>query len=121
VDKLDKLRFRDFLQETYQQNLPENEHELTKLLQNMNLAADNGRLNLAGVLLFAEKPEWIKPQFVIKAISYPGNEIHSTKHLDTENFTGSLRNNFDNSLAITVSIRMFTKPFALLQDIVAGR
>ncbi len=99
VDKLDKLRFRDFLQETYQQNLPENEHELTKLLQNMNLAADNGRLNLAGVLLFAEKPEWIKPQFVIKAISYPGNEIHSTKYLDTENFTGSLRNNFDNSLA----------------------
>jgi ATP-dependent DNA helicase RecG len=27
------------------------------------------------VLLFAERPEWIKPQFVVKAIRYPGNAI----------------------------------------------
>ncbi len=32
----------------------------------MNLAGDNGMLNLAGVLLFAEQPELIKPQFVVK-------------------------------------------------------
>lgn len=33
----------------------------------------NGILNIAGVLLFAERPEWIKPQFIIKAVSYPGS------------------------------------------------
>jgi hypothetical protein len=31
----------------------------------MNLTTDAGVLNLAGVLLFAERPEWIKPQFVV--------------------------------------------------------
>ncbi len=99
VDKLDKLRFRDFLRDTYHQEFPDDPQSLTKLLQNMNLAADNGMLNLAGVLLFAEKPEWIKPQFIVKAIRYPGNDIHSTTYLDTEDFSGSLEKIFDDSLA----------------------
>lgn len=102
VDKLDKLRFRDFLRDIYQQDFPEDEHDLIKLLQNMNLAADNGMLNLAGVLLFAERPEWIKPQFVVKAIRYPGNDIHSTHYEDTEDFSGSLKKVFDDSLAFVM-------------------
>ena len=92
IDKLDKLRFRDFLRDIYHQEFPEDPHHLTRLLQNMNLAADNGMLNLAGILLFAEKPEWIKPQFIVKAICYPGNDIHSTAYLDTEDFSGPLTN-----------------------------
>lgn len=99
IDKLDKLRFRDFLKDTYQHELPENKTELTNLLQNMNLATENGMLNLAGVLLFAERPEWIKPQFIVKAVSYPGNNIHSTKYLDTEDFSGPLQKIFAGALA----------------------
>ena len=56
-------------------------------------------LNLAGVLLFAERPEWIKPLFIVKAIRYPGNAIHSTDYLDTEDFSGSLRKIYEDSLA----------------------
>ncbi|MDL1962577.1 MAG: putative DNA binding domain-containing protein [Deltaproteobacteria bacterium] len=101
-DKLDKLRFRDFLRDIYHQEFPEDPQSLTKLLQNMNLAADNGMLNLAGVLLFAEKPEWIKPQFIVKAIRYPGNDIHSTTYLDTEDFSGPLEKVFNDSLAFVM-------------------
>ena len=86
IDKLDKLRFRDFLRDVYKQEYPDCPDELARLLQNMNLATDDGRLNLAGVLLFAERPEWIKPQFVVKAIRYPGNDIHVSDYLDTEDF-----------------------------------
>ena len=71
IDKLDKLRFRDFLRDVYKQEYPDSPAGLTRLLQNMNLATDDSRLNLAGVLLFAEQPEWIVPQFVVKAIRYP--------------------------------------------------
>ena len=99
IDKLDKLRFRDFLRDTYQQEFPSDPSELLTLLQNMNLATDTGELNLAGVLLFTEKPEWIKPQFIVKAIRYPGNDIHSTKYLDTEDFSGPLEKIFADSLA----------------------
>ena len=102
IDKLDKLRLRDFLRDFYKQPLPEAPAELTRLLQNMNLAADDGSLNLAGVLMFAERPEWIKPQFVIKAIRYPGNQIHVSEYVDTEDFTGPLPKMFNDALAFVM-------------------
>jgi len=102
IEKLDRLRFRDFLRDVYKQEYPDDPAELTRLLQNMNLATENGRLNLAGVLLFAEQPEWIVPQFVVKAIRYPGNEIHATDYVDTEDFSGNLRRIFDNALGFVM-------------------
>jgi ATP-dependent DNA helicase RecG len=102
IDKLDKLRFRDFLRDFYKLNYPDSPAELLRLLQNMNLATDDGHLNLACVLLFAERPEWIKPQFVVKAIRYPGNEIHARDYVDTEDFSGPLRKVFDDSLAFVM-------------------
>ncbi len=102
IDKLDKLRFRDFLRDFYKLDYPDSPAELTRLLQNMGLATDEGRLNLAGVLLFAERPEWVKPQFVIKAIRYPGNDIHASDYIDTEDFSGPMRKMFDDSLAFVM-------------------
>ncbi|MCI5133317.1 MAG: ATP-dependent DNA helicase RecG, partial [Candidatus Electrothrix sp. EH2] len=43
--------------------------------------------------------EWIVPQFVVKAIRYPGNELHPSAYLDTEDFSGVLPRVFDNALA----------------------
>ena len=37
IDKLDKLRFRDFLRDAYKEPYPEDSGELIRLLQNMNL------------------------------------------------------------------------------------
>lgn len=99
IEKLDKLRFRDFLRDVYKQEYPDSPAELTRLLQNMNLATDSGKLNLAGVLIFAEQPEWIVPQFVVKAIRYPGNKIHATDYVDTEDFSGPLPRIFADALA----------------------
>ena len=102
IDKLDKLRFRDFLRDVYQQPWPDAPDELLKLLQNMNLATDGGVLNLAGVLLFAERPEWIKPQFIVKAIRYPGNAMHVSEYLDTEDFAGPLPKMFADAMAFVM-------------------
>ncbi|MBW2702523.1 MAG: putative DNA binding domain-containing protein [Deltaproteobacteria bacterium] len=102
VEKLDKLRFRDFLRDVYREEFPDSTSKLTRLLQNMNLATDDGMLNLAGVLMFAERPEWIVPQFVVKAIRYPGNKIHVSDYVDTDDFSGPLGKVFDDSLAFVV-------------------
>lgn len=99
VDRLDRLRFRDFLKKIYEIEIPEDPEQLVILLQNMNLAYENGFLNLAGVLLFAENPEWIKPQFIVKAICFPGNNISKSDYLDSEDFCGPLKKIFDDSLA----------------------
>jgi len=99
VTQLDRLRFRDFLRNTYQLDIPDTDAELLQLLKNMNLAHDDGHLNLAGTLLFAEHPEWIKPAFMIKAIAYPGKDIDVDSYLDSEDFTGSMPKMFDDALA----------------------
>jgi ATP-dependent DNA helicase RecG len=102
IDELDKLRFRDFLQDVYKLPYPDSPDELSRLLQNMNLATKDGFLNLAGVLMFAQRPEWIKPQFIVKAIRYPGNQIHIDKYIDTEDFSGTLPEIFEGSLAFVM-------------------
>ena len=99
IDQLDRLRFNDFLRDVYKIELPERADELVKLLQNMNLASENGMLNLAGVLLFAQRPEWIKPEFMVKAVSYPGQSIAVSEYSDSEDFCGPLKKIFDDALA----------------------
>lgn len=99
IDRLDSLRFRDFLRDVYHTAYPETPEELLTLLQNMNLATDDGRLNLAGVLLFAERPEWIRPQFIVKGIRYPGTAIHVSEYLDSEDFAGPLPGVFAGAMA----------------------
>jgi ATP-dependent DNA helicase RecG len=99
IDKIDKLRFRDFLKAKYNQDYPDTKEELLQILQNINLATDKGKLNKAGVLLFAEHPELIYPQFVIKTIRFPGNDIHPTNFIDNEEITGPLSAMYDKALA----------------------
>lgn len=98
LDALDKLRFRDFLRDKYGQKFPDDRAKRLRLLKNMNLVTEDGMLNLAGLLLFGEQPECFKPQFVVKAVSYPGTHIHVTTYHDTEDFTGPFRQVFDGAL-----------------------
>ena len=99
INKLDKIRFREFLQKIYDTTLPDDPGDLQILLQNMNLATEDGMLNLAGVLLFTEHPEFIKPQFILKSVRYPGNTIHPSEYIDTEDFTGPLPRIYEDAMA----------------------
>ncbi|MBF0158640.1 MAG: putative DNA binding domain-containing protein [Magnetococcales bacterium] len=102
ISKIDKLRFRDFLHDVYQQDWPETQQDLLTLLQNMNLATDDGQLNLAGVLLFAERPEQIKPQFVVKAVRYLADVPYTNGYLDTEDIGGALPKVFTEAMAFVM-------------------
>ena len=52
IEKLDVPAFRDFLARVYQRALPDADAERIRLLQDMNLATEEGFLNLACALLF---------------------------------------------------------------------
>lgn len=99
TDRIDRLRLRMFLEKKYDIPYPESDDELLRILQNMNLATDSGKLNLAGVLLFAENPEWIKPEFIVKGVCYPGNDLHISSYYDMEDFSGTLPEIFEKALS----------------------
>ena len=92
-------RLRAFLREAHRQRLPSSRRAILRLLKNMNLATETGAVNLAGLLLFGEEPERHKPQFVIKAVSYPTETIDAGTYIDTEDFAGPLQRGFDGALA----------------------
>lgn len=98
INDLDK----DFFAEYYERvnNRPWGAEGIPQLqlLQNMNLA-DGERLNLAGILLFGSNPQKFKPQFVIKAVHFKGNESTTNKYIDSEDIEGRITNQFVLSMA----------------------
>ncbi len=61
-----------------------------QLLNNLGLARGNN-LNLAGLLLFGRSPQRYRPAFVVKAISFFGNDPAGDKYRDSEDIKGCLR------------------------------
>ena len=88
IGKLDVPAFRDFLARVYQRALPDADAERIRLLQDMNLATEEGFLNLACALLFTAHPEWIVPQFPVRAARFRGNTVHA--FLERQNVEGPL-------------------------------
>ena len=102
LDAIDEKRLREFLRDAYEIQLPSRLKARRHLLTNMRLATEAGVLNLAGLLLFGEQPERFKPQFVVKAVKYPGTRIHSSKYDDMEDFSGPVRRVFDDAKAFVL-------------------
>ncbi len=99
LTRLDIERFGAFFGEVYHQTFPHAADERKRLLQNMNLALETGHLNLAGLLLFGVHPEFIVPQFGIKAISIDGDSFSATTYIDSEDFSGTLPDLYNGVIA----------------------
>lgn len=105
VADLDMDYFRNFFEKEYEEPLESQDLPLPKILENMNLVKE-GSLNVAGALLFAQRPQFRLPVFIVKAVSYPGTEIHESQYLDSEDLTGKLADIFQKSLGfITRNLR----------------
>ncbi len=66
-----------------------------------------GKINLAGLLLFGKNPQQFKPIFTIQCVSVFGNEISSNQFRDKENpFSGNLKKLYNKTLSfITRNLR----------------
>jgi ATP-dependent DNA helicase RecG len=101
ISTLDIAYLAKFISRYYQQELPNNQEQLKSLLNNIGLATGN-YLKLAGLLLFAREPQFIKPAFICKAIHFPGNDISVESYLDSEDFEGKLEDQFNGSMAFVM-------------------
>jgi len=95
---LDEDFFDEFYQDAYGRSVKDEGKPILQLLQNMNLAKAD-QLNLAGLLLFGKNPQKFKPQFIIKAVYFEGNEPTSDKYYDSEDIGGRLSNQYSLAMA----------------------
>ena len=80
---LDRLRFRYFYEKQYDQEIEQFNASTERILSNLMLMKSS-HLTLAGLLLFGREPQRIRPQFIVKAIAFDGNDLSGTAYLDSE-------------------------------------
>lgn len=98
IADIDRPALEEYFENRYRQPLEETGQSLARLLANMGLARDD-TLTLAGLLLFARKPERFRPAFMIKAVAIAGRELHETRYLDSEDIFNRLSGQYERSLA----------------------
>lgn len=101
IADIDVAYFREFFRSRFEQELEEQALSLGKVLENMRLL-NNERLTVTGVLLFAKDPRTFLPVFHIKAVCYPGNDIHGTTYLDSADIFGRIATQFEEALAFVL-------------------
>jgi len=99
---IDLLYFSGFFTEKYGKAPSDLDISLKKLLENIYLLKDDN-LNLAGVLLFAIRPQFILPSFIIKAVAFYGNDVAETNYLDSRDISGKLEEQFNGAISFLVN------------------
>jgi len=101
IADLDLDYFKEFFVRNFGESLDDQDLPLPVLLENMNLMRD-GLFNVNGALLFAGNPSLRLPVFIVKAIAFPGKEIHTTSYLDSQDITGKIADVFQQSMGFVL-------------------
>ncbi len=95
---LDLNFFKEFYRRRTNESIDSLEITLDALLANVRLLKD-GKCTLAGLLLFGKKPEEKRPAFIIKAISFTGNDPTGVLYRDSRDLTGNIAGLFLSGMA----------------------
>jgi ATP-dependent DNA helicase RecG len=101
IADIDLDYFREFFKTRFEQELEEQDLSLGQVLANMRILS-NDLLTVTGVLLFAKDPRALLPVFHVKAVCYPGNDIHDTTYLDSADIFGRIATQFEEALAFVL-------------------
>jgi ATP-dependent DNA helicase RecG len=71
---------------------------LGRLLNNLGLARE-ATLNLAGLMIFGRHPQRHRPAFLVKAVSFVGNDPAGDKYRDSQDIEGCLRDLHKETMA----------------------
>ncbi len=91
---IDLEHFSSFFEKLYEdpleKALEKDGISLIQLLNNLGLAREN-MLNLAGLMVFGRHPQRHRPAFLVKAVSFVGNDLSGEKYRDSQDIYGCLR------------------------------
>ncbi len=97
LDDLDLFRFRYFYKQKYGQEIEGLDASTERILSNLKLLR-SPHLTLAGLLLFGKEPQRVRPQFMVKAVTFIGNSLGGTEYLDSEDIGSVLPDQFRNAI-----------------------
>ena len=99
---VDMPYFETFFEQQFGEPLAQHNQPLPQLLTNMNLM-NQGKLNVAGGLLFAKSPHYALPAFIVKAVAFVGTQIEDERYIDSRDIVGKLADVFQQTLGFIVA------------------
>lgn len=107
IDDINEDKFKEFYKNLYNEDIEKDNFE--KTLTNLRLAKD-GKLNIAGALLFGKDLRRLLPQFYITAIWFWGNEITDDSYKSSDNIYGTVDELYKKGFDFIVSKLNKVKP-----------
>jgi ATP-dependent DNA helicase RecG len=101
IADIDLDYFRRFFKARFGEELEDQDLSLDQVLENMRVLSDKS-LTVTGVLLFAKDPRTLLPVFHVKAVCYPGIEIHTTTYVDSADIFGRIQTQFEEALGFVL-------------------
>jgi len=101
INEIDEKIFSEFYEKQYKEKIEEQELPLKQLFENLNLSK-NGTINIAGSLLFGKNNKHRLPAFIVKCVTYPGENIDVENYIDSQDIFGTLKNVFDDTMGFVL-------------------
>lgn len=102
VEDVDDRLLERFIRKEYGREKEDFDIPYEELLRNLTITS-GGRMTLAGLLFFGKNPQQYRPIFVIKAVSFFGNDIAGVSYRDSKDLTGTLPELFDKGMSFLKS------------------
>lgn len=99
INDIDMMLVNDYLEQYYGKRLDEFGMPKEQLLQNLQIMTPDGRATLAGLLFFGKHPQMYEPAFVIKAVSFFGNDMGGLEYRDSKDIVGTIPRMFESGMA----------------------
>ncbi len=102
VSDIDMPALNEYLEKYYGKRADEFDMPMSQLLENLQIMTD-GKVTLAGLLFFGKHPQMFEPSFVIKAVSFFGNDMGGMEYRDSKDITGTIPRMFSEGMAFLKS------------------
>lgn len=103
VEDIDRQLIMDYTKRNYGKSIDEMGMPYGQLLTNLHVLTAEGQCTLAGLLFFGKDPQQHEPSFMIKAVSFYGNDMGGLEYRDSKDMTGTIPDLFSQGMAFLKS------------------
>jgi len=103
LSDLDYYALDEYLKKVYSGILTSFGNRAEQVLKNIHILHKSGSLTLSGYLFFARNPQQQCPTYMVKAVSFFGNDLGGSHYRDSKEITGNMMQLYEKSISFLKS------------------
>ncbi len=98
INDVDSRLFASYIRKVYECEIEDFGIPYEQLLNNLRIMDKQGHLTLAGLMFFGKRPQMYCPSFMIKAVSFYGNDLGGMEYRDSKDIEGTVPEMFEQGM-----------------------